>query len=95
MVSRRQITCIKKGNYQNTHERISYIGGLDESKSRWKLTRQEAIRGIESGEYEFYVKMKGIIYEVIVSISRFDYKYLKTTSDGEEPSRLLSLPECP
>lgn len=95
MSIRRQITCTNKGNYQNTHERISNIGGLSENGSRWKMTRQEAIRGIEIGEYEFFVKMKGIVYEVIVSISRFDYKYLKTTSDGEEPSRLLQLPDCP
>jgi hypothetical protein len=95
MASRRQITCTNKGNRLNTHERISQIGGLNEDGSRWKMTRHEAMRVIETGEYEFFVKMKGVIYEVIVSTSRFDYKYLKTTSDGEEPSSLLSLPDCP
>lgn len=32
--------------------------------------------------------------KVIVSVSRFGNKYLKTENDGETPDNLLSLPEC-
>ncbi len=95
MAYKRQITCINQGNRQDIHERISLIGGLDENGSRWKMTRQEAIHGIEAGEYEFFIKKKGITYEVVVAVSRFDYKYLKLISDGDEPNSLLNLPECP
>ena len=95
MANRRQITCVNQGNRQDIHERIAYIGGLNENGSRWRMTRQEAVHGIESGEYEFFIKKKGIIYEVVIDVSRFDYKYLKVISDGEEPSSLLNFPECP
>ena len=95
MANRRQITCINQGNRQNVHERISHIGGLSENGSRWRITRQEAIHGIETGEDEFFIKKKGVTYEIVVAVSRFDYKYLKIDSDGEEPSSLLNLPECP
>jgi hypothetical protein len=27
-------------------------------------------------------------------VSRFGNKYLKTTSDGDQPNNLLALPEC-
>ena len=95
MANRRQITCINQGNRQNIHERISHIGGLNENGSRWKITRQEAVHGLETGEYEFFIKKKGVISEVVVAVNRFDYKYLKIAADGEEPSSLLNLPECP
>jgi len=32
---------------------------------------------------------------IIVAVSRFGNKYLKTEADGEQPDNLLSLPECP
>ena len=38
--------------------------------------------------------MKGQIVDVIVAISRFGNKYLKTEADGEQPNNLLSLYEC-
>ncbi len=31
---------------------------------------------------------------VVVAVSRFDHKYIKTEADGEQPDNLLSLPEC-
>jgi len=31
---------------------------------------------------------------IIVAVSKYGHKYLKTESDGEEPNNLLSLPEC-
>lgn len=32
---------------------------------------------------------------VVVAVSRFGNKYIKTEADGEQPNNLLSLPECP
>jgi hypothetical protein len=32
---------------------------------------------------------------VVVAVSRYGNKYIKTTADGEQPDNLLSLPECP
>jgi Protein of unknown function (DUF3892) len=90
-----QVKCITKSNRYDPHERITHIGGTNPDGSRWKLTQEDAIKGIESGKWEFYVSANGHHVKVIVSTSRFGNKYLKTVSDGDQPDNLLSLPECP
>lgn len=92
-----EITCIKKNDRDNPYERITHVGGATgaESGGRWLITQQEAIEGIESGKWSFYVESGGTRVEVIVATSRFGNKYLKTKADDEEPNNLLALPECP
>ncbi len=95
MTSRHQVTCINKSDRYNPHERILSIGGTNEEGTRWKLLQQEAISGIESGKWQFYVNAGGIYVNVIIAKSAQGHKYLKTEADGENPNNLLSLPECP
>jgi hypothetical protein len=84
-----------KSDRPNAHERILQVGGVNPGGTRWKLSQEQAIAGIEDGRWQFYVSVNGQTVWVIVAVSRYGNKYLKTTADGEHPNNLLSLPECP
>ena len=94
MASRHEVKCINKSDRYDPHERIRAIGGVNADGSNWKLSQQDAIASIEAGKYQFFVKAGGRIVDVIVAVSRYGHKYLKTVSDGEHPNNLLSLYEC-
>ena len=89
-----EIKCINKLDRDNVHERITHVGGVHDGH-RWKITQKDAISHIESGTWSFFVSRGGSTVNVVVAISRFNNKYLKTQADGEVPDNLLSLPECP
>ena len=92
-VNTAQIMCINKSDRMNAHERITHVGGVH--GDRWKITQQDAIGKIERGEWKFYTSVDGESVWIIVAVSRFGHKYLKTQNDSEQPNNLLSLPECP
>ena len=94
MATRARITCINKTDRTDPHERIRSIGGVNDDGQRWKLTLAEAISGIESGTYTFYVHVGNNQVDVIIATHN-GHKYLKTRNDGIHPDNLLALPECP
>lgn len=94
MASKHQVLCINKSDRYNPHERITHIGGKNSDGTKWRLTQGDAIAGIESGKWSFYVSKAGQTVDVVVAKSQYGHKYLKTVADGEQPNNLLSLPEC-
>ena len=90
-----QINCINKDDRQNPYERILRIGGGETLLGSWRKSQQEAIREIEDGINSFHVGSGLRRVAVVVAISPYNNKYLKTEPDGREPNNLLSLPECP
>lgn len=91
-----RIQCINKTDRGSAHERIRAIGGLNPDGTRWRLNLDDAIQGVESGKWKFYVERPvGDRVWVVVATSAAGHKYLKTTADGDQPNNLLSLPECP
>jgi hypothetical protein len=89
-----RIQCINKSDRMSAHERITFIGGINPDGIRWKLSLDQAIQGIESGQWRFFVSVNNDTVWVIVATSASGHKYLKTQSDGDQPNNLLSLPEC-
>ena len=94
MTESAEIQCINKSDRDNAHERIRRVGGVAGGK-RWSITQEEAIALIENGKWSFFVRRNGQSVRVVVAVSRYGNKYLKTEADGEQPNNLLSLPECP
>jgi hypothetical protein len=90
-----QIHCINKQDRQNPHERITHVGGVRSDSVRWRRTQEQAIADIESDTYAYWVSVANKSTWVVVAVSRFGNKYLKTQDDGEDQNNLLSLPECP
>jgi len=89
-----QIDCIEKNDRYDPTEAITHIGGLNADGRRWKITQQDAIKRIEAGTNEFFVATGGRKTKVVVSVSRFENKYIKTEADDYEPNNLLSLTSC-
>ena len=89
------IRCVVRTNRTNAHELIHSVGGVKPDGSHWLLTQDKAISYIQDGTYVFYVeKAGGHQVEVVVATNEYG-NYLKTVTDKEQPSKLLSLPTCP
>jgi hypothetical protein len=95
MADRHKIGCINKDDRQDKYNRITHVGGTGGDGKRWKLTLDEAIRGIEAGKWAFYTEVNGHVRDVVVVTPTNGKKYLRTTADRDTPDNLLSLPECP
>ena len=95
MATRVEIRYINRSDHLNPHERILNVGGVTARGAHWKLSQTEAIHYIVKDAYLFYVNQGGKQVNVVIATSQYGWKYLKTTTDGDQPDHLLSLPECP
>jgi len=89
-MARYQITCIRKREHYNPHERITHIGN---QQGNWMLTESAAIRRIKTNTDSFFTYVDAKEADVVVAVHN-GREYLKTTADGYEPNNLLSLSDC-
>jgi uncharacterized protein DUF3892 len=88
-----QVTCINKPDRMSRHEHITYIGNL---AGGWLITREDAIRRIDSGEQAFYTVDRNTGRRMYIAVVREAGKapYLRTHADGKWNDNLLALDEC-
>ena len=91
-----QVTCINKPNRMSPHEHITHIGNSIVA-DKWRMTREEAIRRINSKQDVFYTvdRYSGRrVYIGVVSVSATKSAYLRTHADGKWNDNLLALDDC-
>ena len=90
-----QIQCVVQDTKKDEDRRIDYVGGIH-GGSRWKLSIDDAIKGVESGTYAFFTMANNVKATVFVAKHPTSgRKYLTTSPDGRKANNLLSLPSCP
>lgn len=89
-----EINAINKPNRDSINEHITHIGNNNHPK--WRITREDAIRRIDSKSDSFYVADPITRKKAYVGVVRELGKnpYLRTYSDNTWNNNLLSLPEC-
>lgn len=88
-----EVNCINKIDRNSWHESISHIGN---SIGGWRLTKESAIRRIESKEEAYYTVDKTTGKRAYIGVVREQGKnpYLRTYADGKWNDNLLAQPEC-
>jgi hypothetical protein len=94
MINSIQITCIRRTNRLDPHDRIEGVGGISPDGSHWYLSHDQAIAAMESEKWKFWTSGGGKSVWVIIA-ERNRSKYLKTEPDSVLPDNLLQLPDCP
>jgi hypothetical protein len=88
-----EVNAINKPHRQSSHEHITHIGNNDRD---WRMSREEAIRRIDSEKEAFYTVDKTTGKKVYIGVVREQGKapFLRTHADGKWNDNLLALPEC-
>jgi hypothetical protein len=94
VVARYLIRCISRTALMNHDRRIAGIGGVNPDGAHWSISVDEAIAAIEAGKWSFYIDRGGHQLPVVVAVSKYGSKYIRTPADTLQPDSLLALPEC-
>jgi hypothetical protein len=93
MNQRYQILCIKGQNHPNQNK-LSFIGGKNPLGETWMLGVDQAIMGIESGKWEFYVNWEKESFEIEIQLDSENQKSLGTPKMPNQENLLFQLPQC-
>lgn len=94
-MKRLRILCSDKIRQGSPKTQISHVGGVNGSGQTWKISVQEAIKRILSGEFEFYIVEEFQELNVTVSAEDQDQPSLFVTAPGFLHNFLEDLPDCP
>ena len=85
------ISCVKVAQ-RKPRPAVAKIGGWNPDASRWQLSIDDAIAGIEQGKWSFYTLVNGQRVPVVIGREPDGTKTLKGETDGDQPTALLTLP---
>lgn len=89
-----QIDCIRKSGAQPPNSRVTHVGGPNPNGSgRWLLTEQDAIAGMDRGDWSFHINSAGRTVRVTANTGPAG-RYLTTSPDNHQHDSLIDLPEC-
>ncbi len=89
-----EVTCINKPDRMSSHEHITHIGNI---AGAWRITREDAIRRIDSKEEAFFTTDRSTGKQMYIGVVRGDGNkapYLRTHADGKWNDNLLAQAEC-
>ena len=89
-----EVTCVNKPDRMSAHEHITHIGN---TANNWRMTREEAIRRVESRQEAYYTIDRTTGLKVFIGVVRGDGNkapYLRTYADGKWKDNLLALADC-
>jgi Protein of unknown function (DUF3892) len=91
-----RIDCINRDG-PDADFRIDMLGGPQPNgEGRWKMSLDDVIKSIQSGEHNYWTHVGGVSAWVQVKKHPSSQRlYLATEADGYPPNNLLSLDECP
>ncbi|MEB2778100.1 DUF3892 domain-containing protein [Algoriphagus sp. D3-2-R+10] len=92
-MKRLRILCSKKNSKATFNHDITHIGGVNGTGEKWTISVRDAIAGIQSGLYEFYIVEH--FKELDVRITGDIEKSLTATGHGYLHNLLDDLPDCP
>ncbi|MBN7818045.1 hypothetical protein [Algoriphagus pacificus] len=92
-MTRLRILCTQKTSSKNNPLEITHIGGVNGRGEKWKITVKEAVEGIQSGNFEFYLVEN--FAEIPVIVTSENPNSLFATGNGFLHNLLEDLPDCP
>ncbi len=94
MANSHEILFVRRNLSKQSISDITHIGGRLKEGAEWSIPSEEAIKGIQSGRFEFYIHNdSGEVEKLVVARHRRYGTYLKAEKDSDRPQKLLSLPQ--
>ena len=90
MNQRYQILCINDQNHPSENK-LSFIGGKNPLGETWVLSVDQAIKGIESGKWEFFVNWEKQSFEIEILLDPSNDKTLGTPKAPDRKNLLFLL----